>query len=76
MMPIISSRVSSCMSGRPSAHDTPELVVAMARAPACSITRALIASQALGSTRMPLAAVSCRRRKASARSCVVIIVMV
>jgi hypothetical protein len=34
------------------AQETPALVVAIARAPACSITRALKASHALGRIRM------------------------
>jgi hypothetical protein len=46
----ISSRRSFCPSPHPKLHETPALVVAIALAPANSITRALAASQAFGKT--------------------------
>lgn len=65
MASIISRRSSFWPSGRPCAHATPALVLAIAGAPASSITRALAASQAFGNTR---GRVSCSRRKWAARS--------
>ena len=64
--PIISSRVRCSPSGLPSDHDTPALVVAIARAPAAAIMAALPASQAFGTTKIPSA---CRERKASVFAC-------
>src|SRR5580704_1925552 len=61
---IISSRGIASPSGYPTEKATPALVVAIARAPASSITRALIASHALGST--SIRERSCIARNASA----------
>jgi hypothetical protein len=56
---IISPRSSRSPSPLPSAQEIPALVVATAGAPASSITRALAASQAFGSTS---GRASCSRR--------------
>jgi hypothetical protein len=48
--PMARSRPSRSPSAAPRLQATPELVVAMAAAPAASTIRALAASQALGST--------------------------
>src|SRR5580704_1329721 len=61
---IISSRGIASPSGYPTENATPALVVAIALAPASSITRALIASHALGSTKIRER--SCIDRNASA----------
>ena len=67
--PIISSRSSRSPSDFPIVHDTAALVVAIACAPASSITRALAASHALGSTS---GLWSCSRRNSAAFSACVI----
>ncbi len=67
--PTISSRSTCSPSALPSVQDTAALVVAIAWAPASSITRALAASQALGRTS---GLSSCSRRNRAAFSACVI----